>query len=116
MTTLTISKEHIAKTPGVCGGKACIAGHRIRVMDIVASYVQRGMKPSEILDEYPGLTIADVHAALAYYHDHRDEVDADFQRDEELDRYGRTQPSKLLDEVADNLREKRIKPVGVPTG
>ena len=27
--------QHITKTPGVCGGRACIAGHRIRVMDIV---------------------------------------------------------------------------------
>ena len=36
-----VSKEHIAKTPGICGGKACIAGHRIRVMDIVVSRTGR---------------------------------------------------------------------------
>ena len=99
-TALSVSKEHITKTPGVCGGKACIAGHRIRVMDIVASHVHRGMKPSEILDEYPGITMADVFAALAYYHDHRDEVDADFQRDEAMDAFGRTQPSKLRDALS----------------
>jgi uncharacterized protein (DUF433 family) len=29
-TAVNVSKEHITKTPGVCGGKACIAGHRIR--------------------------------------------------------------------------------------
>ncbi len=30
-----VTAEHITKTPGVCGGKACVAGTRVRVMDIV---------------------------------------------------------------------------------
>lgn len=37
-----ILQEHITKTPGVCGGKACISGHRIRVLDIVVWHEQRG--------------------------------------------------------------------------
>lgn len=76
---ITISTEHISKTPGVCGGKACIAGHRIRVMDIVTLHERGGMTPDEIADEYPGITLADVHAALAYYFDHRDDIDAEFR-------------------------------------
>ena len=35
-------KQHIAKTAGICGGKACIAGHRIRVMDIVVCHERTG--------------------------------------------------------------------------
>src|SRR5919206_160410 len=69
-----VSKEHITKTPGVCGGKACIAGHRIRVMDIVVWHEQRGMSPEEIVYAFPGITLADVHAAFAYYFDNRAEI------------------------------------------
>ncbi len=38
-----MTTERITKTPGVCGGKACIAGHRIRVMDIVIWHEHMGM-------------------------------------------------------------------------
>jgi uncharacterized protein (DUF433 family) len=41
-------KQHITKTSGVCGGRVCIAGHRIRVMDIVVWHEMRGMSPEEI--------------------------------------------------------------------
>ncbi len=42
------------------------------------------MTPEEIVAEYPTLTLADVYAALAYYHDHREEIAADLRADEEL--------------------------------
>jgi uncharacterized protein (DUF433 family) len=57
---------HIEKKPGVCGGRACIAGHRIRVADIVAWHEKRGYCPDEIMALFPGITLADVYAALAY--------------------------------------------------
>jgi uncharacterized protein (DUF433 family) len=79
---MRVITPHIAKTPGVCGGRACIAGHRIRVMDIVAWHEMRGMPAKEIVVQFPGITLADVHAALAYYFDHRDEIEADFCADE----------------------------------
>jgi uncharacterized protein (DUF433 family) len=60
-------RQRITKTPGVCGGKACIAGHRIRVMDIVVLYEKRGLTPEEIAGQYPSITLADVYAALDYY-------------------------------------------------
>ena len=104
----SISTEHIAKTPGVCGGKACIAGHRIRVMDIVVMHEQRGLSAAEIVAEFPGITLADVYAALVYYHDHRDEIEANFEEDRKWEEYGKTQPSKLMEKLAANpeLREK----------
>ncbi|SRR5581483_8556981 len=93
-------KQHITKTPGVCGGRACIAGHRIRVMDIVVWHELRGYSPDEIVDLFPGITLADVHAALAYYFDHREEIEADFRRDQELDEGARAN-------APSNQREQR---------
>lgn len=91
--------RHITKTPGVCGGKACIAGHRIRVMDIVVWHEMRGYSPDEVVDMFPGITLADVHAALAYHFDHREEIQADLKRDEEL-------AEKLRPLFPSKLREK----------
>jgi uncharacterized protein (DUF433 family) len=91
--------QHITKTPGVCGGKACIAGHRIRVMDVVLWHERRGYSTDEIVGMFPGVTLADVHAALAYYFDHRLEIEADFNRDEE-------QAEKLRPLFPSKLQEK----------
>ena len=66
--------EHIVCTPGTCGGKPRIAGHRIRVQDIVVWHEMQGQTLEEIVTDFPQLSLADVHAALAYYHDHRDEI------------------------------------------
>jgi uncharacterized protein (DUF433 family) len=70
----SVSSEHIQITPGVCGGKPRIAGHRIRVQDVVIWYEHQGMSPDEIVYHYPSITLADVHAALAYYYDHLEEI------------------------------------------
>jgi uncharacterized protein (DUF433 family) len=75
--------QHITKTPGVCGGRTCIAGHRIRVMDIVVWHEKRGYSPDEIVDMFPGITLADVYAALAYYFDNRQDIEDEFARDQE---------------------------------
>ena len=92
--------QHITKTPGVCGGKACIAGHRIRVMDIVVWHEKRGYSPDEIVHMFPGITLADVYAALAYYFDNREEIEADFQRDHELaEKLRPLFPSKLQEKL-----------------
>lgn len=90
-TALGVSKEHITKTPGICGGKACIAGHRIRVMDIVGMHDQAGLSPEEIVTELPSITLADVFAALAYYFDHREEIESEFKREVELAEQYRSQ-------------------------
>src|SRR5437660_11222332 len=66
----------IVRTTGVVGGEARIAGHRIRVRDIVAARDLGGLTPEEIAaNVYPELTLAQVYSALAYYEDHRAEMD-----------------------------------------
>jgi uncharacterized protein (DUF433 family) len=75
----TIS-EHIQITPGICGGKPRIAGHRIRVQDIVIWYEHLNMAPDDIVYHHPSITLADVHAALAYYYDHLEEIRQDIRQ------------------------------------
>ena len=92
--------QHIIRTPGVCGGRACIAGHRIRVMDVVLWHEMRGYSPDEIVAMFPGITLADVHAALAYYFDHSEEIRSDFKQEEELvEKLRPLFPSKLQEKL-----------------
>ena len=65
---------HIVMTPGTCGGKPRIAGRRITVENIAVWHVHMGMSEAEIAAEYE-LDLADIHAALAYYFDHLEEIE-----------------------------------------
>ena len=69
----------IVSTPGICGGRPRIDGHRIQVEDVAIWHERMGMRPEEIVAEYPSLTLAEVHAALAYYYDNRERIDADIE-------------------------------------
>ncbi|MBI3979182.1 MAG: DUF433 domain-containing protein [Chloroflexi bacterium] len=70
-----VIREHIEVVMGAGGPKPRIAGHRIRVQDVVIWYEKLGMSPDEIVHHHPTITLADVHAALAYYWDHRDDIE-----------------------------------------
>ena len=73
--------SHITKDPEVCGGRACIDGTRIRVLDIVGLH-RRGMKAEDMLKTYASqLTLAQVYAALSYAYDHPDEIEAALEED-----------------------------------
>jgi uncharacterized protein (DUF433 family) len=63
-------------------GRAIIAGTGVSVKRIVGWY-QLGLSPEQIVAEIPHLGLAQVHAALAYYHANRDEVEADLAAEEE---------------------------------
>ncbi len=73
MVLKTLDK-HIEITPGVMGGKPHIAGHRISVQNVVIWRNEMGYSVENIAEEY-NLSLADVHAALAYYYDNKEEVD-----------------------------------------
>ena len=95
-TIPSASKQHITSTPGVCGGKPCITGTRIRVQDIYVWNQLEGRSPDEIVHEFPQLTPADVHAALSYFWDNRDAILADIDRGEKLiEQLKRQHQSKL---------------------
>lgn len=79
---MDVSREHIEIVEGAGGPKARIRGHRIRVVDVVGWYEQAGMSADEILEEFPTITKADIYAALAYYWDHKEELDRKMADDE----------------------------------
>jgi uncharacterized protein (DUF433 family) len=69
--------QHINVAPERCGGKPCIRNTRVRVWDIYMASEIEGKTPDEVVAAYPQLSLADVHAALAYYWDHRSEIEAE---------------------------------------
>lgn len=48
-----------------------VAGTDIKVGQIASEYEHQGMSPDEIVEAHPHLSLAAVHAALAYYYDHQ---------------------------------------------
>jgi uncharacterized protein (DUF433 family) len=99
MKTAAAPKQHISSTPGVCGGSACIAGTRIRVQDIVIR-TELAESADDIVRAYPHISLADVHAALAYYHDNRATIDQEIQDEERLiERLKREAGPGLLDQL-----------------
>jgi uncharacterized protein (DUF433 family) len=72
---------HIEITPDVRGGRPRITGTRITVADIVIMHLRLGQSLEEIAGKYD-LDLADTHAAMAYYYDHRSEIDGSIEADE----------------------------------
>src|SRR4051812_28121063 len=70
----TVETPAIQKTPGVCGGEACIRTTRIPVWLLVLSR-RRGRTDSGQLDDYPSLTALDLDACWDYYRDHPIEIE-----------------------------------------
>lgn len=62
-----MSQRHIQIDPTT--GKPCILGTGIRVWDVYVLHERHGKTPDEIVGTYPQITLADVHAAMAYYWD-----------------------------------------------
>jgi uncharacterized protein (DUF433 family) len=72
--------KHIEITPETCSGRPRIAGTRIRVENVVR-WTEQGMSPDDIVAAYPQLTLAGVHAALAFYFDNHEEIDTQMEED-----------------------------------
>jgi uncharacterized protein (DUF433 family) len=66
--------QHIERNAGVCGGKPCIAGTRIRVQDVYVWHEVQKQSVDAILADFPQLSRADVYAALTFFWDHRDDI------------------------------------------
>jgi uncharacterized protein (DUF433 family) len=72
-------RVRIVSTPGTCGGRPRIDGHRITVEDVAIWHERMGMSPDEIVSAYPTITLSEVYAALSYYHENREWIDADIE-------------------------------------
>ncbi len=72
----------IVQTVGVLGGRPRIAGTRISVATITMLQRQ-GVSPESIAaEEYPHLSLAQIYAALAYYHANRRAIDDEIEADD----------------------------------
>ncbi len=101
-TVVPVIGEYIAVKPGFCGGKPHIIGHRVKVQHIAVWHERMGMTPEEIVVTYPSLSLPAVFAALAYYHSHRIEIDADIEADERFvaEMKAKAGSSKLQEKLA----------------
>lgn len=92
----SIPGEFISQTPDICGGAPVVAGTRIRVSHIAYRYEREHQSPDEIVQAYPHLTLAQVHAALAYYYSHREEIDHEISSSDDIvAKAKQSYPSKL---------------------
>lgn len=70
------------KEPGYRGGKAAIDNTPVRVNNVVWLH-KEGLTPGQVLEHYSDLSLAQVHAALAYYYDHVKEIEAELAREDD---------------------------------
>jgi uncharacterized protein (DUF433 family) len=98
-----LATQHIEmRQSAIHGEKACIVGTRISVQDIYIWHELLGKSPDEIVSEYPFLTLSQVHAALAYFYDHAEEIREQIKRGrDEVERVRANNPPKLQAKVAD---------------
>jgi uncharacterized protein (DUF433 family) len=61
-------------------GVAWISGTKIKVIEVATDKLAHGSSPEEMHFQYPHLSLAQIHAALAYYYEHQEEIDAEIQR------------------------------------
>jgi uncharacterized protein (DUF433 family) len=64
----------IRRTPGVCGGSACVRNTRVSVWGLV-EWRKLGLNDGQILKRVAGLTAEDLRVAWSYYEQHREEID-----------------------------------------
>ncbi len=95
----TVSYPHIEIR---ANGKAYIQGTGFKVRILVEEYLS-GMHPKEMEREHPPLTLSQIHGALTYYYDHKEEIDKDI---EELDRFEKELRSQYENSpAAERLRQ-----------
>jgi uncharacterized protein (DUF433 family) len=101
MSTM-ITYPHIVKEPN--SPARMEHNPRTRVAMIVMDYIGRGSGPEDVVRHYPYLTLAEVHAAMTYYHDHRDEIDAEIQN--ELDQLEKSRDANSRSTIWQKLKAK----------
>ncbi|MEK6259133.1 MAG: DUF433 domain-containing protein [Planctomycetota bacterium] len=93
--------QYIECSPEIAGGQPRIAGHRITVQNIAIWHERMGWSPDEIAAEYD-LPLADVYAAMAYYFEHRTEIDQSIGAGDALaDAMRQSTPSKVRQKLQD---------------
>ena len=95
-TASLLTYPHIRTDSAVMGGRPCIAGTRVRVMDIVTAH-RGGLSPEQLTMYFSSrtLTLSEIHAALTYYYDHQEPIDAAIAEDDAAG--GRAEAERIAD-------------------
>ncbi len=94
----------ISSKPGVMGGRPCIDGHRIAVEHVAVWWEDQGWSVAQIIEQFPQLTPAKIHAALAYYYQHKDAIRAQMKADAEfVERMKAAAPPSRLRALLDHI-------------
>jgi uncharacterized protein (DUF433 family) len=80
MADTVLSIDMIVSNPDIRGGRPIIKGTTLRVQDIAEAHRFQNYTPDEMAYQFQ-ITLAQVHAALAYYFDHRNEIDSQIEAD-----------------------------------
>ncbi|EMA36585.1 DUF433 domain-containing protein [Halococcus hamelinensis] len=96
----------IDRGPGKQGGEPCVAGTRVPVRRVGDLVEREGRSPAETAERYD-LSVSDVHRALAYYHDHPDEMDRYDRREREAEAGADGTSFETFDAARDRLRNDR---------
>jgi uncharacterized protein (DUF433 family) len=74
----------VVNNKSISGGSPIIEGTRTRVIDIAIEYEILGHSPDEIIDSHPHLNLPQVHDALSFYYENRDQLDQKAEQDQEF--------------------------------
>lgn len=84
MSSSGLRSSYIVQEEGICGGHPRIVGTRLKVLHIALEYERLGWTPDQICEAHPGITLSQVHAAMSYYYDHKQEIDRTIREDAEF--------------------------------
>jgi uncharacterized protein (DUF433 family) len=108
---IPVIREYIGIKPGYCGGKPHILGHRIKVKHVAIWYERMGMSPVEIVEQHPTISIAQVHAALAYYYDHQDDIKGEIAEEEWAYEELKSKQPSILDKIKQRMADAQDNPI-----
>ncbi|HEY9232824.1 MAG TPA: DUF433 domain-containing protein [Blastocatellia bacterium] len=86
-------------------GRAWIDDTNTKVIEVVLDKLAYGWSAEEIHEQYPYMSLAQIHAALAYYYDHQAEMDAEIERQEQ-------EINALMEKAKDSPLRKRLREMG----
>ena len=83
-STQEIKHPYITIVPEVTGRSPVIVGTRTKVIDIAIRYEFGGMTPDQLIEQFPHLTLAQIHDALSYYYEHKSDLDGACREEQTL--------------------------------
>ena len=107
----------IVKTPGTCGARARIARRRVPVSSVYRWFL-KGHAPEDILGKYEGVSLAEIYAAIAYALSNREEIAAEIDEEDQLERANQRRPVPGISQrvrLAHKSRDPRKQAAGSAT-